>query len=471
MNELDIFFNPRSVAIIGATEIPKFGYYQSKYLLERADKEENFTAYPINFKKDTIFGKKSYKSVLDVPDQVDLGLILVNTRQVLKVFEECIKKGVKAIVLESSGFSETGDPDLVHVQERLETLIRENAGRVRVIGPNCVGITNFSNEFTTTDTIFGKLEVGPISIISQSGVLGNIIIDLAQSQGLRFNKVISMGNKIDINENDLLDYLLEDEMTKVVSLYLEGISKGDQRFMNTVKKFTMKKPLVIVKNGRTSVGARAALSHTASVAGNDAVYDGVFQQTGVIRANNFHELFAYSKVLASQPLPKGNRVGIITASGSLGILACDEMYKNGLELAVIEDETIAKMKKKAPHFVSLKNPVDLGPSQMEMYEVCLKALLADPNVDMFLQIFCIPEEIFKILGVDSFFNVAAKKIHRLGINQGKPCLFVAFSPPWMVQKFMNEGLKLDIPVFNNVQLAVRSLANLYNYKKYLEKSK
>ncbi len=466
MNELDIFFNPRSVAIIGATEIPKFGYYQSKYLLERAEKEQNFTAYPVNFKKDTIFGKKTYKSILDIPDQIDLALILVNTRQVLKVFEECMKKEVKTIVLESSGFSETGDPELVHVQDRLKEMIRNKGSKVRVIGPNCVGITNFSNDFTTTDTVFGKLEVGPISIISQSGVLGNIIIDLAESQGLRFNKVISMGNKIDVNENDLLNYLFDDEMTKVVSLYLEGVSKGDKRFIETVKRFTSKKPLVIVKNGRTSVGAKAALSHTASVAGNDSVYDGVFHQTGVIRANNFYELFAYSKVLASQPLPKGNKVGIITASGSLGILACDEMYKNGLELASIDETTLTKMKEKAPHFVSLKNPVDLGPAQQQMYEICLKALLEDLNVDMFLQIFCIPEEIFKILG--SFFNNAAKKMNKLGIQKGKPCLFVAFSPPWMVQKFIDEGLKLDIPVFNDVQLAVRSLASLYNYKKYLE---
>ncbi|MHA1145107.1 MAG: acetate--CoA ligase family protein [Candidatus Helarchaeota archaeon] len=466
MNELDVFFNPRSVAIIGATEIPKFGYYQSKYLLERADREPDFKAYPINFKKSTIFGKKSYKSILDVPEPVDLALVLVNTRQVLKVFEESIQKGVKAVVLESSGFAETGDPELIHVQEKLNELIREKKGSLRVIGPNCVGITNFDNQFTTTDTIFGRLKVGGISIISQSGVLGNIIIDLARSQGLRFNKVISMGNKIDVNENDLMDYLLEDEGTKVVALYLEGVTRGDRRFIETVKRFTARKPLVIVKNGRTEVGARAAYSHTASIAGNDAIYNGVFKQTGVIRARNFYELFAYSKVLASQPLPKGNRVGLITASGSLGILACDEMATNGLELAELAPETIARMKEKAPHFVSLKNPVDLGPAQMEMYMTCQKALFEDPNVDMFLQIFCIPEEVFKILGSD--FENRIKKMHRLSIQNKKPCVVVAFSPPWMVQKFTDEGLEHDVPVLSEVQLAVRCLAVLFQYKKYLE---
>ena len=466
MNDLDIFFNPKSVAIIGATSTPKFGYYQTKYLLERASKDDNFSAYPINIKKETIFNNKCYKSILEIPDPVEMSLILVNTRQVLTVFEESIKKGVKVIVLESSGFSETGDPDLIKIQQTLETLIKENKGKVRVIGPNCVGITNFNNEFTTTDTIFGRLNPGPISIISQSGVLGNIIIDLAKSQGLRFNKVISMGNKIDVNENDLLDYLLQDNDTKVVALYLEGVSKGDSRFLETVRRFTKQKPLVVVKNGRTQVGARAAYSHTASIAGNDAIYQGIFNQTGVIRARNFYELFAFSKVLASQPLPKGNRVGIITASGSLGILAVDEMISQGLELANLEPETYSKMKEQAPHFVSLKNPVDLGPAQMQMYQICVKALMEDPNVDMFLQIFCIPEEVFNILG--STFEANSKKIQKLSKKYGKPSVFVAFSPPWMVQKFTDEGLKYDVPVLSEVQLAVRCLATLYRYKNFLE---
>ncbi|MHA1799602.1 MAG: acetate--CoA ligase family protein [Candidatus Helarchaeota archaeon] len=467
MHELDIFFNPKSVAIIGATEIPKFGYYQSKYLLERADKDDNFTAYPVNFKKDTIFGKKSYKSILDIPDSIELALILVNTRQVLTVFKESIKKEVRAIVLESSGFSETSDPELVQIQQELETLIQENNRKVRVIGPNCVGITNFENEFTTTDTIFGELEPGPISIISQSGVLGNIIIDLAKSQGLRFNKVISMGNKIDINENDLLDFLLQDEGTKVVAMYLEGVSKGDTRFIQMAKKFTRMKPLITVKNAKTSVGARAAYSHTASMAGNDAIYQGIFKQTGIIRAQNFFELFAFSKVLASQPLPRGNKIGILTASGSLGILACDEIVNQGLKLANLESESIEKMKEKAPHFISLKNPVDLGPAQMEMHDICVKALFEDPNVDMFMQIFCIPEEIFKILG--STFKKNAKKMQKFSLNYTKPIIFVAFSPPWMVQEFTDIGLEHNIPVVNNVQLGVRCLGALYKYKTFLER--
>ncbi|MHC1591965.1 MAG: acetate--CoA ligase family protein [Candidatus Helarchaeales archaeon] len=466
MHELDVFFDPRSVAIIGATETPKFGFYQTKYLLERADADPNFSAYPINVKKETILGRKAYKSILDIPEPVDLALILVNTRQVLRVFQESMKKGVKAIVLESSGFAETGDPELASIQTRLEELIREAGGKVRVIGPNCVGITNFVNQFTTTDTIFDRMKVGGISIISQSGVLGNIIIDLAPSQGLRFNKVVSMGNKIDVNENDLLEYFLEDESTKVVALYLEGVSKGDRRFPTMAKKFTRKKPLIIVKNGRTEVGARAAYSHTASIAGNDAIYEGLFKQTGIIRAPNFREMFAFSKVLESQPLPKRNRIGIITASGSLGILACDELARQGLQLAELAPETINKMKERAPHFVSLKNPVDLGPAQMQMHATCQKALFEDPNVDMFLQIFCIPEEIFKILGSD--FQDRAKKMHRLSEKYKKPAIVVAFSPPWMVQKFTEEGLEYNIPVLSDVQLAVRCLAVLYRYNQYLE---
>jgi len=355
MHELEVFFDPRSVAIIGATETPRFGYSQSKYLLERSDKEPGFSAFPVNFKKSTIFGKRSYKSILEIPEPVDLALILVNTRQVVQVFDESLERGVKAVVLESAGFAETGDPELAEIQKALAAKIRENSGKVRVIGPNCVGISNYTNQFTTTDTIFGRLEVGGISIISQSGVLGNIIVDLAKSQGLRFNKVISIGNKIDVNENDLLDYLLLDDGTKVVALYLEGVTRGDRRFLDMARRFTAKKPLLVVKNGRTEIGANAAFSHTASIAGNDSVYDGVFKQSGVVRAGNFYELMAYSKVFASQPLPKGNRVGILTASGSLGILACDEMISHGLQLATLAPESISKMKERAPHFVSLKN--------------------------------------------------------------------------------------------------------------------
>ncbi|NVM02012.1 MAG: CoA-binding protein [Candidatus Helarchaeota archaeon] len=471
-SDLSYFFNPKSCAIIGATDSPKFGYFQTNYLIGSG----KFKIYPVHIKKETILGQKAYKNIKDIPDDVELSLVLVPMRNVLQVVSECIEKGVKGIIIESAGFTETGREEETKLQNKISKIAKDTG--VRIIGPNCVGVSDVYTKFSTSGSDLSNVKTGNISIIAQSGVLGNIVIDWARGNGFGFNKVITLGNKADVDEIDVIEYLMTDEKTKAIAVYLEGVKIGNEtRFRNVLSKVTKKKPIIIVKNGRSEIGSKAAFSHTGSIAGSDFVYDSLFKQIGVIRANNFYQLFDFARVFASQPMPKGDRIAIITSSGSLGILTCDEISKLGLKLARFSDETIEKLEKKAyPKFnwvSSLKNPVDIGPAGPELMTYSIKNVLNDENVDALIMIIVIPEQVLDVTDdtdqsiSKEMFKMYTKVIAKNGI--GKTKIICTFSSPLLSSIIRSAGEAYNIPVISSMQQAVKCIKAMLEYRKYLEK--
>ncbi|MBD3230879.1 MAG: acetyl-CoA synthetase [Candidatus Lokiarchaeota archaeon] len=458
MSKLDVFFNPKTIAIIGASDTPKFGYPTTKYLLN-----SKFKTYPVHIYKDTILGHKAYKKIKDIPDSIELAIILVSNKSVLQAVKDCVEKDVKGIIIESAGFAETNIKEFVDIQAEIHRIAKESG--IRIIGPNCVGVTNFENKFTSTEVNFQEEEflVGNISIVAQSGVLGNVFIDWGVSQKLAFSKSITLGNKVDVDEIDMLEYLNDDPNTKVITLYLEGVKRGPE-FMSILKKIT--KPILIVKNGRSSIGSKAIQSHTGSIAGNDAIYDAIFKQHGCIfRVNDFYEMFNVAKCFSMQPLNKGENVAIITGSGSLGILACDQIKNKGLKLANLKNESISKMRKVAPKWVSVKNPVDLGPSQFLTLEPALKAVFNDSNVDCILFIFTVPKNPLQTFGYS--FDKPLKLIQKLVETHQKPLIISCFGSRWVFDYVIDKALKYNLPVITSITDAITAFKIMNEFYNFL----
>ncbi|MFX1281391.1 MAG: acetate--CoA ligase family protein [Promethearchaeota archaeon] len=459
MSEMDIFFNPKTIAIIGASEKPKFGGGTTSYLLN-----SKYKTYPININSETILGHKAYKNIRDVPDEIDLAIIIVGNEYVLQSVKDCIEKGVKGIIIESAGFAETGNERYKKIQNELEEVIKQS--KIRVIGPNCVGVSNFSNQFTTSDMDFSTPK-GNIAVIAQSGVLGNVFIDWANSQGIFFSKTATIGNKVDVDEVDLLDYLNEDPDTKVITLYLEGTKRG-RELKNAFGR--MKKPVLILKNGRSEIGSRAVNSHTSSIAGNDRIYDALIKQyPKVFRVDNFYELFNIAHVFATQPLPKGKNVVIVTGSGSLGALACDEIEKQGLNLANLNDETVSTIRSVIPNWVSIGGTIDLGPSMFQTFIPSIRAIFKDENVDCVLFIFSVPRVPLQRMGGNRLegFRIQMKVLKEAAEEFKKPCIIVAFGSRWIFDFVKNSTEyskpELTIPVMTRINQAIKAFKFMEEY--------
>ena len=464
-SEMDVFFNPKTVAIIGASEKPKFGIGTTTYLLN-----SKFKTYPVNINSDIIFGHKAYKNVKDIPDNIDLAIVIVSNKFVLQSIKDCVEKKVKGIIIESAGFAETGSAKYTKIQKEIEKIAKES--KTRIIGPNCIGVTNFHNEFTTSDMDFDQAIKGSVAVIAQSGVLGNVFIDWANSQGIGFSKAITIGNKVDVDEVDLLDYLNEDHETKIISLYLEGTKRG--KMLKTVLG-KMRKPVVILKNGRSDIGSRAVNSHTGSIAGNDRIYDALFNQyPNVFRVDNFYELFNIAHVFATQPLPKGRNVVIVTGSGSLGALACDEIRKQGLNLADLNKKTIEKIKDVIPNWVSIGGTIDLGPSMFQTFIPSIKAIFEDDAVDCVLYIFSVPRvplqrmASFALDGIKEQFKVLKQSAEK----SKKPCIIVSFGSRWVFD-FVSKGAShynpdFTIPIMTRINQAIKAFKMMYEYNKSLK---
>jgi len=453
ITDMDVFFNPKSIAIIGASDTFKFGYNMTNYLLN-----SNFKTYPVNINKDFIFGHKVFKNINDIPDDIELVIIVVRNEFVLQTVKDSIKKGVKGIIIETAGFAETGVKELVKIQEEIEKIAKNS--NVRIIGPNCVGITNFNNKFTTAETDFTQsIEGGTISVIAQSGVLGNIFIEWSASQKIGFSKTITLGNKVDVDEIDMLEYLEKDANTNVITVYLEGVKRGP-KLVEILRKLT--KPVLILKNGRSEIGSKAVLSHTGSIAGNDKIYDTIFKQySGIYRVNNFYEMFNIAQVFATQPLPKGKNIAIITSSGSLGIIACDEIERLGLNLAVLNELTIQKMKSFSPNWTSLKNPVDLGPSLFTTFSQSLKAILNDDRVDALLYIFAVPQMPIKAFSLP--IAPQLREMRNLSTMLNKPVITCVFGSRWIVEYFLKHSDKYKIPIMTQISHAIKALKFMYDF--------
>lgn len=372
---LDNFFTPQSVAVIGASREPeKLGYAVLANL-----KEAGFpgSLYPVNPKADEILDLKAYPSVLDIPDPVDLAVIVIPYRFVPDVLEECGQKGVPAVVVISAGFREAGREGLERERELIDIADKY---KMRLIGPNCLGVIDTDTPLNATFAA-GMPPGGPIAFMSQSGALGTAVLDMAMAGRIGFSKFASLGNKADVEEIDLLQAWSDDPASRVILIYVEGVSDG-QRFIQVAREVTRHKPVVAIKSGVTAAGSRAVSSHTGSLAGSEAAYKAAFQQAGVIRATSMEALFDYARALAYQPLLKGDRIGIVTNAGGPGILATDALEHAGMQIARLGSETMEALTDFLPGAASVANPVDvLGDALADRYEHAIRLVLDDSSVD------------------------------------------------------------------------------------------
>jgi acetate---CoA ligase (ADP-forming) subunit alpha len=457
MSELEVFFHPNSIAIIGASESIKFGHSMTKYLLN-----SSFKTFPINISKDQVFGHKAYKNVNSIHEKIELAIVVVKNENVLESVQDCVKKGVKGIIIESAGFSETGDNTLSKIQKDIEEIAKNNS--VRIIGPNCVGVTNFWNQFTTTEVNFSEaVEKGTISVIAQSGVLGNIFVDWAASQKIGLSKIITLGNKVDVDEIDILTYLEKDPETKVIVLYLEGVKRGAE-FISTMK--SMSKPVLIMKNGRSKIGTKAIRSHTGSIAGNDKIFDSLIKQfRGIYRVENFYEMFNIANAFATQPIPKGKNIAVITSSGSLGALTCDLIYKWNLNLADLKKATVEEIKAIGPNWISARNPVDLGPSSFSTFRPSLKLLMNDPNVDGIINIFAVPKIPIQKYSIP--ITPQLRDMRTLSKENRKPIITCVYGSRWMLDYFLSYSNKYSLSIMTQIDQAVKALKMMFEFGKNL----
>jgi len=372
---LDAFFRPKSVAVVGASRDPeKLGYAVLANL-----KEGGYPGRlcPVNPKADEILGYKAYPSVLDIPDPVDLAVLVIPYPHVPAALEQCGQKGVPAAVVISAGFREAGLEGLAREMELIETAHKY---RMRLIGPNCLGVIDTSTPLNATFAA-GMPPKGPIAFMSQSGALGTAVLDMAMAGRIGFSRFASLGNKADVSEIDLLEAWGNDADSRVILIYVEGLPDG-QKFIQVARQVTRHKPVVAIKSGVTASGSRAVSSHTGSLAGSEAAYKAAFEQAGVIRAPSMEALFDYARALAYQPPLKGDHIGIVTNAGGPGILATDALEHAGLEIPRLSPETAEALSAYLPGAASVANPVDvLGDALADRYEHAIRLVLDDPQVD------------------------------------------------------------------------------------------
>ncbi|MCX8065081.1 MAG: acetate--CoA ligase family protein [Candidatus Hydrogenedentes bacterium] len=372
---LESLIYPKSIAVIGASRTPgKVGYS----VLENLKKGGyDGKIIPVNPNSNEIMGMKCYPRPKDAGIPIDLSIVVVPNSSVKSAIQESYEAGAKAICVITAGFKEVG-PEGAKMEKEILDFCK--ARKIRLLGPNCLGLINTENRMNAS---FAKQmpKPGHISVISQSGALCTAILDWSLGRGIGLAKLISIGNKADICEVDLLQALGDDEQTKVIACYLENITKGEE-FIKVAEQVATIKPVVVLKVGTTQAGSRAASSHTGSLAGEDIAYGAAFRRAGVIRADTFESLFDYASALAMQPLPKGNRVAIITNAGGPGIMAADAVENLGLEVKPLQNSISMALKQKLPPAASVANPIDvLGDADPERYATALNAALDDDTID------------------------------------------------------------------------------------------
>jgi len=456
-DNIHALFNPRSIAVIGASRQPgKIGHDLLKNIIEYGYKGR---IYPVNPTADEILGLKAYKSVKDIPDEVDVAVIAVPAQSVPEVLKDCGEKGVKVAVIITSGFGEVGNVEL----ERKIVEIARNYG-IRILGPNIFGYAYTPIHLNAT---FGPRDIreGPIAFISQSGALGIALMGWTIMEEIGLSALLSVGNMVDIDVIDLSLYLADDPYTRVIAIYLEGLKPGTgRRFIEEMRKVTRKKPVIVIKAGRTERGSLAVSSHTGSLAGMDKLYDAAFKQAGIIRAYSVEEMFDYARAFASQPIPPGERTIIITNGGGVGVLATDTAEENNVPLINPSPELLNELKKTMPWFGSPKNPVDLtGQAVVENYVAALRVAFKSSEVDNIVLLYCRtaildPRDLAK----------AVIEVYEEFKHTGKPIVagFVGGLDTLEAIRMLNRA---GIVAYPSPERAVKSLAKMIDYMRYLRK--
>ena len=419
--QLDNLFNPRAVAVIGASNFfGKWGYNVLNRVLSHKQGRE---IYAVNNKEPEVMGMKAYSSVVEVPGPVDFAVITVPFQYVPAAMEDCVRKGVKSAVIISGGLAEAGEEGARIQQEAVKIAQR---GGVRFIGPNCLGFCNPYANFCTVP-FMPPIETGHVALISQSGNLGQAILDYGLQMGVGFSKFISSGNEGDLRFEDYLEYLAQDEKTEVILGYVEGLREG-KRFLALAREITKRKPIVIMKVGRTDVGSRAARSHSSALAGSDATLDSAFKQCGVIRVEKLHEMVDVAVALLGQSLPRGRRVGVLSMSGGMAVIAADALRKEGLELPPLSAATMEKLESMMSRRWSGGNPVD--PAGDFVSYQALWPMIEDENFDAIL-----------VIG-------------GVAMTSG----YATWAPPLMKKATQEVGMQMEEPELDNIKTTIDLMA-------------
>ncbi|NOQ56052.1 MAG: CoA-binding protein [Nanohaloarchaea archaeon] len=376
---VDNFFRPKSVAIIGASANSK---KLGNNILVNFKRNFKGKIYPVNINETIIEGLKTYGSVQDINDKVDLAVVVVPANVANRVVEDCARSGIKSIIIITAGYRESGSDGII-LENRLKNIIKTDD--VRVIGPNCIGVLD---TYSGVDTIFSPYErmerpfKGKISVISQSGSFGTAFLDWCAENKIGINKFVSFGNRVDVDECNLIDSFSKDKNTDLIVVYLEGPKNG-RELMKSLKATTKNKPVIVLKAGKSDKGAKAAASHTGTLAGSYNIFSSAMRQVGATEARTLDELFDFTKVLNKQRPAKGDRVAIVTNGGGYGVLSADACIHEGLHLAKFSHSNVEIIKKTMPRFAGVHNPLDLiGDATEERFDVALSALSKDKNVDI-----------------------------------------------------------------------------------------
>jgi len=432
--------------------------------------------YPVNPTASEVLGIAAYDSVVDVPGSVDLAVIAVPALQVPKVMRECVQKGVKAAVVISGGFAEMGEQG-----RKLETELVQVArqGGIRFIGPNSMGHADTSSQLSTLAWT-EEITPGPVALLSQSGNYGHRIIQNGVSSGIGFSKFVSTGNEVDLHLEDYLEYLAQDESTKIITAYIEGLKEG-RRFFQLAKETTVRKPIIVIKAGGTKESAQAVRSHTGTLAGSDAVYAAAFRQAGVLRVDDEDELCDVVTALLYQPLPRNNRIGILTIGGGLGVVAAEACEREGLEIAPLASSTLEKLDAYLPPRWSHRNPVDMAGIGMDKSPATfssLWALMEDKNIDAILLQAPVALGTKRLSSMFSAEELKAfRKVEERNLNMvrqrvekyGRPVFMVKPSLEFATDPEASSFFRRErIPVYPNPRRAARVLHHLTWYRDYLD---
>jgi acetate---CoA ligase (ADP-forming) len=454
---LEKFFSPRSVAVVGASrQKGKVGY---EILHNMVHSGFEGKIWPVNRDADTMEGLKCYPDLPSIGETPDLVIVIVPAKFVLDVMEQCIKIGTKSVIIITAGFKEVGAEGKKLEDEVIKAAKR---GGIRVIGPNCLGAIVTASKLNAS--FGGELpDMGTTGYLSQSGALLAAILDTARANGIGFSSLFSIGNKADVNELDLIQALADDPNTKVIAGYLESIGDGNA-FVREAEYISHSKPILLMKSGGTSAGAKAASSHTGSLAGSEVAYEAMFARAGIVRCYSIKQQFDFAQAFAYQPMPKGASVAVVTNAGGAGIMAADAIEREGLTFAKPEPATVEKLKTKLPAAANFHNPFDvLGDALADRYEFALDVVLDDPNVDIVL-VLLTPQAMTQA-------KETAEAIARIAQKKSSKPILVCFLGASKVEVGVNVLRKAHIPQYDSPEAAVETIKAMTEYVRWLNRPK
>jgi acetyltransferase len=451
-------FNPKSIAVVGTNNVK--GTVPYDILFNILKTEFTGVVFPVSPGEKSICSVKAYKYVLDITDPIDLAIIVFPSMVCHLALEQCGQKGIKGVVIISAGFKEVGEKGLEREKQLLKIAEKYD---ISIIGPNCLGIINTDPLVNLNASFARKMpEQGNIGFLSQSGALCTAVLDYALAKHIGFSKFISFGNKADISEIDLIYYLMEDDKTRVILLYLEEVTDG-RALMQAARDVTRLsgKPVLLIKSGRTEAGASAAASHTGSLAGDDEIYDAAFKQAGIIRCINIEEMFNIAMAFAYQPAPKSNKVAIITNAGGPGVLTTDAAIHDGLKLATFSEATTNELRKCLPANANIRNPVDVvGDAHADRYNIAMNGAFREDDVDA----------VFVILTPQSMTDIEtiAREVVKVSKQYTKP-VYASFMGEADVAVGVDILLRNKIPHYILPESMCRSFSRVYSFYRDLDK--